>query len=229
MKNKITIAALMLAAFLCTSANASTVLLSFSGSTYTAIYNGVSYNITATAVDCPSASSCSGTGATTPGVTDTSHGLGITGNPNTEIADYDYIVLDFSSLKTAIGTSATPGVSIGLWETIAGNSSANIIGTNSNPLGSTNQDTNQIGTNAGVTKTVSLNNGTNGVSLGNYTITDTTSGIYQYYIVDVTTNGGGCGVLISGTAVPEPATFVLAGMALLGLGMTMKRRGNRKV
>ena len=101
MKNKITIAALMLTALMCTSASASTVLLTFTGSTYTAYLNGLSYGtVTATAVNCASFTSC---GATTATVTDTSHGLGILGNTANEIADNDYIVLDFSStLKTAL-------------------------------------------------------------------------------------------------------------------------------
>ena len=240
LKSKITIAVLMLAAAICTSANAATILVSFNGSNYTAIYNGVSYNLVATAVDCPSATTCTGaSGATTPGVTDTANGLGITGNPNKEIADFDYIVLDFSAVKTAVtaANGTNVGVEIGLYQTANGLSSANIIGTNSAPVPSSGTSyqptgpgvTPSIASNAGTTTTVSLNTASNNNKLlGDYTLTEST-GIYQYYVVDVTTNGGGCGVLIASTysPVPEPGTFLMAGMALIGLGFTMKKRSRR--
>jgi hypothetical protein len=46
--------------------------------------------------------------------------------------------------------------------------------------------------------------------------------------------GAGCGVVITSatlnfpnTATPEPGTFVMAGMALLGLGVTIKKRAQK--
>lgn len=221
MKSRIIMAALMLAAVMCTTANASQILITVSGTTVTATYNGTSYAVTATAVDCTSATS----GCTTGSLINSGHGLGISGNTASEIADDDYIVLDFSSaLITAVGANK-PTVTLGLYETNYGNSTANVIGTNTNPIGSPDQTVTQIGTAAGASTSISLNNSYTG-ALGDFSLTDSSGGVYSYYVVDLT--GAGCGVVItSGTAAPEPGTFVMGGMALLGLGVFMRKR-NRK-
>jgi hypothetical protein len=231
LKSKITIAVLMLAVALCASANASTMIMyTFTGSNpltdSSNTYNPpASYSITATAVDCTT--STGGCSAAT--VADTTHGLGISGNTDNEIADNDYVVLDFASIPSSVLSKAT-GVTITLYETVAGNSDANIVGTNTNPIGSPDQSVTQINSGAAVSDlNISLNNGG---TLSPNTFTLNSTGAYDYYIVDLT--GAGCGVVITSatlnfpnTATPEPGTFVMAGMALLGLGVTIKKRAQK--
>jgi hypothetical protein len=223
LKSKIAIAALIFAALICTSANAATVLLSFSGSGTTfsasAIYGGNSYSINADAVICSGAGGPCNTPY--PSAYLTSHGLGISG-PD-EISDDDYIVLDFSGIKNTLNGLGASGVSFTLYETGSGTSSvANIyaLAGTTNPLG---DSTNTIGglSNTGSVQNISLS-GAVGTILGPYTVG---TAIDSYYVVDVT--GSGCSVVIASgavPAVPEPATFVLAGTALIGLAFAMKRR-----
>jgi len=207
----------MLATFIGASANAATVLLSFSGSNYSAVYNGTSYALTAFAVNCTSATS----GCTSATLDNTTHGLGILGNTANEIADYDYVVLDFSSSeKTALNTAGATGVSFTLYETNSGASDANIYGLNTNPTSPSLLSTSTIASDALSSYTSISLSGPANQSLGSFNV----SGIYSYYVVDV--SGAGCGVLITSAAspVPEPATFLLAGTALIGLAFAMKRR-----
>jgi hypothetical protein len=219
----------MLTALMATTANATTVLMTFNSGVYTAYVNGVSYSgITAQAVTCTSASG----GCSTATVDNTSNGLGITGQTSNEIADNDYVVLDFSSaLKTTLnGIAGVTGITFDLFETNPGTSSANIVGTNTNPTSPSLESVNTInGTNVASSDLgISLNNNKTNYNLGTFTLSGS---IDSYYVVDVT--GNGCGVLIDSdtittpTGVPEPGSFVLAGTALIGLGLGHKRR-NRK-
>jgi hypothetical protein len=137
-------------------------------------------------------------------------------------------VLDFASIPSAVLSKAT-SVTITLYETVAGASSANIYGTNTDPA-TTLQSVTTIPTDTpDVSITgISLNNGG---TLSPNTFTLNSTGAYDYYVVDVTTNGAGCGVVVTdaqlnfpNTPTPEPGTFVMAGVALLGLGVTLKKR-----
>jgi len=241
-----TIVALMLAAVMCTSANATTILFSFAGDgngpSYTdtsKTYNSPnSYTVLAQAVDCTSSTS----GCSAQTIDGTANGLGILGTSTNnngvglnEVANNDYIVLDFANTTTPSNPGGIPSsilskatsVSITLYETGKGTASvANIYGMNTDPA-TTLLGTGSISSSTSITG-ISLNQ-TIDKSLGTFTLSS--SGAYNYYVIDVT--NADCGLVVTNaslnfTPAPEPGTFVMGGMALLGLGMAMKKR-SRKV
>jgi hypothetical protein len=103
-------------------------------------------------------------------------------------------------VAVALSASAAIGATIALYEAVAGNSDANIVRTNANPIGSPDQSVTQINSSAAVSDlNISLNHGG---TLSPNTFTLSSSGAYNYYIADLT--GAGWGVVITSATLNFP-------------------------
>jgi hypothetical protein len=159
-----------------------------------------------------------GTGSGPATLDVTGDGLGLKSNDTPYIGPGDAIVLDFSNVKTTDTNGGQTGsesqVTINTQIDATGPSDWTVYGFNT------------------TTHTYDLLDSGSMASTGSPTFT--TSTLYSAYLVGVTND---CGLTIdsvdvqySGTTTqqtPEPGTFVMAGLAMLGIGVTMKRR-NRK-
>jgi hypothetical protein len=153
-----------------------------------------------------------------------SHGLGLNSNDSPYIGPTDAIVLDFANVNTTDMKGSSLGVESNVTFTL------DITGTGSSDwvVYGLNNDT---GKGSGAGGTV-LDYGPMS-PLGSFTVS--TSNLYDAYLIGVTQD---CSLTIENVAVqysdpptaktPEPATFLMAGTALIVLGATMKKR-RRKV
>jgi hypothetical protein len=154
-----------------------------------------------------------------------SQGLGLNNSTDRgDIAVTDGIVLDFANVKASLptGGGTIASVTINLYEDASGPADYMVWGMS----------------NANGTGTATLLNPT-GNSLSGPTgmlPAITTSTVYASYVVGVTNLD--CAVSIESVGVtytgvtttgqaPEPGTFVMAGIALIGLGVTMKKRARK--
>jgi hypothetical protein len=146
-------------------------------------------------------------------------GLGLNSNDTPYIGPGDAILLDFANAQTdsnGSGTGSLSQVTFNLYKDITGASDYVVYGMS-----------NALGTGTGVLLTSGLMSSTGA-------LTFSTSSLYSSYLVGITQD---CALDIqnlqlqySGTgtsSTPEPGTFVMAGMALIGLGATMKKRGRK--
>jgi hypothetical protein len=152
-----------------------------------------------------------------------SHGLGLNSNDAPYIGPTDAIVLDFANVNTTATKGSTTGTESDVTFTL------DITGTGSSDwvVYGLNNDT---GKGSGAGGTV-LDYGPMS-PLGSFTVS--TSNLYDAYLIGVTQD---CSLTIESVAIqysgpsttqtPEPATFLTAGMALIGLGVTMKKRRRR--
>ncbi len=148
----------------------------------------------------------------------TSDGLGLHSNDTPYIGPSDAIVLDFSNVKT----TATSGGQTGSESQVTINTQIDATGPSYWTVYGFN------------TSTHIYDLLDSGPMSGTGSPTFTTSVLYSAYLVGVTND---CGLTIDDVQVqysgnttqqtPEPGTFVMAGMALLAVGVTMKKR-NRK-
>jgi hypothetical protein len=239
MKNKIAMAGLLSVAALLTPAHATTVLFTTtssvltkyndttniysvtgtnSGGTLTAYgYTGVLDNPAPAPTDIPETGSNPGTPTTynsAPGVTTSSAGLGVNNGTTNQIAITDAVVLDFAGVSATVKAN-NPTITFKLTIDGAGPSDYTVYG-----LEGSNYVLLDYGSMA---------------KTGNVSFTQATSGLYADYLVGVTNND--CDLTVDSVSIayngvvttqaPEPGTFVMAGMALVAVGLTMKKR-NRK-
>ena len=153
-------------------------------------------------------------------------GMGLKSNDSPYIGPTDAIVLDFSNVKSSVVYNGQTGieadVTFSMKVDLTGPSDWTIYGYATS------------GVNAG--KYVLLASGPMQPGTG-YTATPsfTTSTLYSDYLVGETSD---CALTITALSVdytkgittqqtPEPGTFVMAGMALIGLGVTMKKRRSK--
>lgn len=243
MKNKSFIAALILTAAVLAPAKATTVLtatLNNATGTYSLTGTGATGTITATGYDGLSSATPPATSGVTSAPLDVSGGgLGLANTVKinnvvtntTYIGENDFVVLDFSSPPPTTDNGSLQSVNFKLNVEVA-NSNLNyeIYGINGY-------------TGAKSSLPATLLNGLGGGSLGstgvaNVQITAATFALYSAYVIavdcpvsvaggidvqNVTLTYGGSGTL----STPEPATFLMAGIALIGLGVTMKRRSRK--
>lgn len=155
-------------------------------------------------------------------------GMGLKSNDSPYIGPTDGIVLDFSNVKTSVAYNGQTGVEADV------NFALKIDATG--PSNWTIYGYATSGVNAG--SYVLLDSGPMQYVAGNgYTATPmyTTTTLYSDYLVGVTND---CALTITALSVdytkgtttqqtPEPGTFVMAGMALIGLGVTMKKRSSK--
>jgi len=146
-------------------------------------------------------------------------GLGLAntnlGQDNGYIGPTDAIVLDFSNVKNTTVNSIT----FSLYEDYGGSADYVVWGTNE----TLNTTTGKLNTTGTPVYTLIAS----GVTTNSTPLTISTSGtIYTSYVVGLTND---CAMDIQGVEInaPEPGTFVLAGMALIGLGVTLKRRSGK--
>jgi hypothetical protein len=251
MKHTIAIAGLFAAAALLTPAEASTVLfntssltngnysnpysisLSNSGGTIAAYgYEGVF-----TAQNPPSTVSVTGNNAddpvssSAPGIAVSNAGLGVNngGNPeNPDIAPGDAVVLDFSGVSSTVKQNVT-NVAFTATIDVNGPSYWVVYGYNATAKDYT------LLTDGPMEQPTTGKNG-NGLT-GTYTgtaVSFQTSSLYSEYLVGITND---CDLTINSVTItyngqttqqtPEPGTFVMAGMALLAIGVTMKKRSRK--
>ena len=152
-------------------------------------------------------------------------GLGVNniyvGQDNGYIAPNDAVVLDFSS----VNTTATSGGQTGSLNQITFNLYEDRAGTDYEVYGLVSGT---INTSSAVWAWIA-----SGVMSNRTPLTVPTTALYNAYAIGVTD----CALDIQGVQLqyaavvtsqtPEPGTFVMAGMALIGLGVTMKRRGRK--
>lgn len=143
------------------------------------------------------------------------NGLGLNNSTdNGQIGITDGIVLDFANVKSTVGGGSISQVTFDLNKDNTGNASYMIYGMSS--------------ANGSGTATL-LTSGPDGSS---GPVTFSTSTVYSSYVIgltdaDCSIDLQSVAVTYSGvttTTVPEPGTFVMAGMALIVLGVTIKRR-----
>ena len=148
----------------------------------------------------------------------TSVGLGLKSNDTPYIGPTDAIVLDFSGVKTTATSGGQTGsiseVTIDTKIDVTGSSDWTVYGFNS------------------TTHTYDLLDSGSMAASGSPTFM--TSTLYSAYLIGVTNDCGltidGINVQYSGTttqSTPEPGTFVMAGIAMIGLGITMKKRSRK--
>jgi hypothetical protein len=224
------IAALFLAAVFLVPAQAATVLtttlptgtlgtsanLYLSGSGYTGNGNGyiIAYGwddiFPGTSVAPPTYSSPAHTENLKVG---SDSGLGLANSTdNGEIGITDGIVLDFADVDTTLGGGGINKVTIDINKDITGGAYYMIYGMS-----------NANGTGTAVLLTSALLSSTGLVSFS-------TSTVFASYVIGLT--NADCAIDLkdvqvqysSSITTPEPGTFVMGGMALLGLGVIMKKR-----
>jgi hypothetical protein len=150
------------------------------------------------------------------------HGLGLSSNDPKYIGPTDGVVLDFSQVvaDATTQTGSVSQISFNMTVDIPGSSYWTVYGYNT------------TGVNAGKYALLSSGPMASGATPS---FTSTSSTLYSDYLVGVTND---CGLTINSVDVaysggtgtqqtPEPGTFVMAGMALIGAGVTMRKR-NRK-
>ncbi len=142
---------------------------------------------------------------------DGSHvGLGLNSNDTPYVGPTDGLVLDFSNVEKSLGGSPLAAVTFSLFQDVTGDATWVIYGT----------------TGAGGKGTATLLDSGPTSVLG--PITFTTSSIYASYVIGESND---CALDLEGIqleyAAPEPGTFALAGMALIGLGAALKKRGRK--
>jgi hypothetical protein len=238
LKTNITISALFTAAAILTPAHATSILFT-AVSTLPATGNTITLNDNAGSIagygfdgvfsnaTPPSTVAITGSnpdkisGGTAETLDTTGAGLGLA-SPSSEspyIGPGDAVVLDFANVKNPDTYNGQTGQEY----QVTFNMKIDLSGPS---------DWTVYGYNAGSGDYVLLGDGPMG-SGGNPTFSTTT--LYSSYLVGVTND---CGLTITsvdvaytaGTTIqqtPEPGTFVMAGMALIGLGVTIKKR-NRK-
>lgn len=160
-------------------------------------------------------------------------GLGLNGNLSPYIGPGEAIVLDFSNVaRTAAvngGTATLSGITFNLQVDINGSSSWTVYTLNS-------AGTEYIDPLSGPMAQGSAPVGTFGESPSTFAL-PTTGNFSASYLIGITND---CGLTITGITLdytpnnntpiqntPEPGTFVMVGMALIGLGVTMKKRGRK--
>jgi len=224
------IAALFLAAVFLVPAQAATVLTTtlpagtlsssadiyLSGSGYTGTGNGyiIAYGwddiFPGTSVAPPTYSSPASTENLKVG---SDSGLGLANSvDNGEIGVTDGIVLDFADVDSSLGGGGLSKVTFDLSKDATGGAYYMIYGMS-----------NANGTGTAVLLTSALLSSTGLVSFS-------TSTLFASYVIGVTNND--CAIDIqnvqvqytSSVTTPEPGTFVMGGMALLGLGVIMRKR-----
>lgn len=219
MKRTLVIAVAMAAAML-TSAHAATIITTGYGTGYSVALTGFL------------GGAGSGTASST-GVVMGTYGYGLSGVSGNDIQATDFIVMDFSTLNTYLGTAKLQSINIGL-ETYSAQSGVywDIYGSTTKPAAGA-----QIPVNGNSTYHLlayspigSSGHPTFDPAVYSAGATGSLGTLYAYYIVAVTSTGPDCGVQITGaqltvppSGVPEPATFLMAGVALVGLGAGMKR------
>jgi hypothetical protein len=227
LKNTLAIAALISTAAFLTPAHATTILTTTLSTTTpgTLSLGGTNGHITATGYDNGLPSSIPNgppnpvtpvfTSPTPVGVgTDTSNKLGLgLANGSDEIGPTDFVVLDFSSVVAPTGTTlASIAFTLNIDQVQSGVSDWVIYGENTNGTATLLQS--------------GPMNAKGVIAVANTTVTAS----YTNYIIGVE---GDCELDIESAALtynsktPEPGTFVMAGMALIGLGLTMKKRQQR--
>jgi len=142
---------------------------------------------------------------------DGSHvGLGLSSNDAPYVGPTDGIVLDFSNVKQSLGGAPLAAVTFSLFQDITGDANWVIYGT----------------TGAGGKGTATLLDSGPTSILG--PITFTTNSIFASYVIGESND---CSLDIENIqldyATPEPGTFALAGMGLIGLGAALKKRGRK--
>jgi hypothetical protein len=234
LKIKIAIAAMFLSAAILTPAHATTILLTTAlptgtlGTTAALYLSGSSYtndgyieaegfdNVLGSSgtINNPTINLSKPTQldvATETGGTPKLQGLGLNNSGDPYIGPSDAIVLDFSNVKTSLGANTMEStVVFNLYKDITGPSQYVIYG--------------MSGANGTGTPTL-LTNG----SMASTGPVSFTAAIYSSYIIGITSD---CSIDIQSVGVnyapcPEPATFVMAGVALIGLGLTMRKRGKK--
>ena len=135
-------------------------------------------------------------------------GLGLKNTGDPYIGPSDVVVLDFSAVKTSESGTPEASVTFNLYKDITGPSQYVLYGM----TGAQGSGT--------ATLLASGSMGTTGQ------VAPITTAVYASYIVGVTTD---CsidlqGVSVNYTQTPEPGTFVMAGIALIGLSITLKKR-----
>ncbi|MGO9242240.1 MAG: PEP-CTERM sorting domain-containing protein [Bryobacteraceae bacterium] len=137
-------------------------------------------------------------------------GLGLDSNDAPYVGPSDGIVLNFSNVKQNLGGLPLAAVTFSLVQDVTGDANWVIYGT--------------TGANGTGTATL-LDSGPTSI-LG--PITFTTNSIYASYVIGESND---CALDIENIeleyAAPEPGTFALAGMALMGLGAALKKRGRK--
>lgn len=161
-------------------------------------------------------------GATGEKLDESSSGLGLSSNDTPYIGQGDAIVLDFANVKSTVTNAGQTGSVSNL--TFNVNVEAGSAGVDWVVYGFTSA--NGTGTGVEIGSGATLPTGAGMASIP-------TSSLYGSYLIGVTD----CAVTITGieiaysgtttTQTPEPGTFVMAGIALIGLGVTMKRRSRR--
>ena len=235
LKTKIAIAAMFTAAALLTSAQASTTLtttmptgtlgtsanlyLSNAGAGYTGTGNGyiIAYgwdDIFGSTVGAPKYTSPAAAENLKVG---TDGGLGLNNSTdNGQIGPNDGIVLDFANVQTTLGGGSISQVTINFDKDNTGASSTYML------YGFTTAD--------GTGTAVLVASGSMATS---GPVTYNTSGSpYLSYVLGL---DSGCSLDVQSISVayntttrtPEPGTFLMAGIALIGLGVTMKKRGRK--
>jgi hypothetical protein len=227
LKNTFAIVALISAAAVLTPANATTILTTTLSKTTPGVLSlgaGNGY-ITAAGYDSglpsnitngvPTTVTPSFNSPTAVGVnTDPNNKLGLgLANNNDEIGPTDFVVLDFANTVVPTGntiTSVAFTLNIDVTEPKGAISDWVIYGENSNG-------------------TATLLDSGPMTPLGVIAVANTTtSALYTNYLIGIE---GDCEIDVEQVALtygssktPEPSTFVMAGMALIGLGLTMKKR-----
>ena len=247
MKSKMAIAALFSVAAILTPAHASTVLFNTSSlgtntalpSPYSITLSNSGGTITAYGFDGvfsastpPTDVAGSATGPTTGTGKDVAvtqpAGLGVdngTGGTNSDIGPGDAVVLDFSGVSSTVKQNTTQ-VTFDMTVDQTGPSYWAVYGFNG---------TQYVLLGQGPMETPTSGTGGNGLT-GTYSASPTfsTSTLYTSYLVGVTND---CDLTVNEVQItyngqttqstPEPGTFVMAGMALVAVGITMRKR-NRK-
>jgi hypothetical protein len=158
--------------------------------------------------------------ATSESLDVSSNGLGLASNDTPYIGPTDAVLLDFANVKTTATNAGQTGSISQITFTL------DITGTGSSDwvvYGMSNANGTGTGT---IIKDGPMS------PLGTFTVS--TSTLYASYLIGVTQD---CSLAISDvdvqysgtttTSTPEPGTFVMAGIALIGLGVTMKRRSRK--
>jgi hypothetical protein len=146
---------------------------------------------------------------------------GTTGSDNPYIGQGDAVLLDFANVKSTVTYGGQTGSVSGVEFNI------NVEGTGTDWVVYGFNNTTGTGTGTYITE------GSTGTLGATGTGFIPTSTLYQSYLIGILD----CSITITSvdiqysgtttTTTPEPGTFVMAGIALIGLGVTMKRR-NRK-
>ena len=137
-------------------------------------------------------------------------GLGLSSNDTPYVGPTDGLVLDFSNVEKNLGGEPLAAVTFSLFQDVTGAANWVIYGT----------------TGAGGKGAATLLDSGSTSIYG--PITFTTNSIYASYVIGESND---CSLDLENIqleyAAPEPGTFALAGMALIGLGAALKKRGRK--